>query len=311
MIRSFLLLTLAILTVCCTVVRAQGDVSVEVPASAFVSAARDSSTAVTIVRKPPLRWYSIFENIPKAWGRWWNLTMRAEKLDDWLVIGGLSAALVVTDDATYSPSERFYRSSPDARKWSDFFSDFGDGRSQFALAGAFGAYGLICSDEKALRTGTQIVEVVLSSGGLVQVLKHVTGRESPFVRSTPTGVWKIFPNQIDYHRYVPYFDAFPSGHICTSIGTVIVVAENYPDVKWIRPLGYTLTALVGIGMANNGIHWYSDYPLGLFFGYYFGMIAAHPEGLPEEQIGTDGTMSLRVTPLLLPDGGGVSLSVRF
>ncbi len=278
------------------------------PAMSFTA---DSTAIPTVRPKPPLKWYSIFENIPKEWGRWYDLVTRREMTDEWMAVGGLTAGLVVTDDATYSPSDRFYRSSPDAKKWSDFFADFGDGRSQFALAGAFGAYGLAFKDEQSLRTGMQIVEVVISSGAVVQVLKHLTGRESPFVRSTPTGVWKILPNQVDYHRFVPHFDAFPSGHICTSIGTVTVIAENYPDVKWIKPVGYTLTALVGIGMANNGIHWYSDYPLGLFIGYYFGQIVAHPEGLPGEILqSADGT-SLRLSPLMLPDGAGVNLTLQF
>ncbi|MBF8248870.1 MAG: hypothetical protein HW374_1670, partial [Bacteroidetes bacterium] len=40
--------------------------------------------------------------------------------------------------------------------------------------------------------------------------------------------------------------------------TVIVISENYHEVTWIRPLGYVLTGLLGVGMVNNGIHWYSD-----------------------------------------------------
>ena len=260
---------------------------------------------------PALRWYTPIANIPGDWERWWNISTKAPMVPQWCAIAGLSGALIVTDDATYSPSDRFYRSSGAARKWSDFFAEFGDGRSQFALAGSFGAYGLLFGDDKALRVGTQIVEVVIASGAVIQVLKHVTGRESPFVRTSPTGVWKPFPSQIDYHRHVPQHDAFPSGHICTSLATVIVLAENYPEAKWIRPLGYTLTTLVGVGMANNGIHWYSDYPLGLFIGYMFGMIAAHPEGLPGEDSVPFQSDRLRVFPTIQPDGAGVGLTLVF
>jgi membrane-associated phospholipid phosphatase len=270
------------------------------------------SSGVTARRPvPPLRWYTPLANIPRDWGRWWNVSTQPEMVGDWLIISGLTIGMVVTDDATYSPSERFYNSSPAAKKWSDFFAEFGDGRTQFMLAGAFGAYGLALGDDKALRTGTQIIEVVFASGAVVQVLKHVTGRESPIVRTTPTGIWRPFPSQIDYHRHVPQHDAFPSGHICTSMATVTVIAENYPDTKWIRPVGYTLTALVGIGMANNGIHWYSDYPLGLFLGYTFGMLAAHPEGIDGEDPAEPGTPKVSVSPTLQPDGAGLSLVLRF
>ena len=131
------------------------------------------------------------------------------------------------------------------------------------------------------------------------------------MRTTPTGIWKILPNQIDYHRQVPYFDAYPSGHICTSLATVIVIAENYPDTKWIRPVGYTLTTLVGLGMLFNGIHWVSDYPLGLFFGYYFGMIAAHPEGFPITGLNDDGGMKVHILPYSTPIGSGATLTMIF
>lgn len=259
----------------------------------------------------PVRWYTMFERMPYDWSRWADVSFRKDKIGEWAWISALSVATIVTDDDTYTPSERFYKSSGAATYWSDFFAGFGDGRTQFGLAGAYAVYGIVFNDERALRTGSQIVEAVLASGGVVQLIKHVTGRESPFVRSTPTGRWSLFPNQVDYHRYVPYFDAFPSGHICTSLATVIVISENYPEVTWIRPLGYVLTGLVGIGMANNGIHWYSDYPLGLFLGYYFGMIAAHPEGFEVSEIGESEQARVSLLPRLNRGGFGMSLLVSF
>ena len=170
--------------------------------------------------------------------------------------------------------------------------------------------GLYSRIRKHYEREVEIVQAVLASGAIIQVLKHVTGRESPFVRTSPTGIWKILPNQIDYHRRVPQFDAFPSGHLCTSIATVVVVAENYPDLKWIRPVGYAFTTIVGLGMLSNGIHWVSDYPLGLFIGYYFGMLAAHPEGLPVIDSG-DGKTQVQIVPNITPMGTGVSLTIKF
>ncbi len=274
------------------------------------SVTSDSVSAINTTAFDEVQWYTMFANIPRDWGRWYDISFRKERANEWIVIGGLTLATFLTDDITYTPAARFYNSSPDAKKWSDFCANIGDGTTQFALAGAMGAYGLMFKDQKALRTGSQIVQAVLASGAVIQLLKHVTGRESPFVRTSPTGVWKILPNQIDYHRYVPHFDAYPSGHICTSITTVIVVAENYPDVKWIRPAGYAFTTLVGLGMLSNGIHWVSDYPLGLFIGYYFGMLAAHPEGLPVME-SDDGRLKVHVLPNITPIGTGATLSMTF
>ena len=270
----------------------------------------DSVLTLNHVQPDNIQWYTMFANIPRDWERWYDISFRKERINEWLIVGGLTLATYVTDDITYTPSTKFYHSSATAKNLSDFCANIGDGTTQFAVAGVLGGYGLFFNDQRALRTGSQIVQAVLASGAVIQVLKHLTGRESPFVRSTPFGVWKILPNQIDYHRSVPYFDAYPSGHICTSIATVIVVAENYPDVKWIRPVGYTFTTLVGLGMLSNGIHWVSDYPLGLFIGYYFGMLAAHPEGVPVMDAG-DGKLKVYVLPNLSPFGNGISLTMNF
>jgi hypothetical protein len=273
------------------------------------SSVKDSISTLDNLELENVQWYTMFANIPRDWERWYDISFRKERVNEWLIIGGLTVATYFTDDMTYTPSARFYHSSPEVKKWSDFCANIGDGTTQFALAGTLGAYGLVFKDQKALRTGSQIVQAVLASGAIIQVLKHVTGRESPFVRTSPTGIWKILPNQIDYHRRVPQFDAFPSGHLCTSIATVVVVAENYPDEKWIRPVGYAFTTIVGLGMLSNGIHWVSDYPLGLFIGYYFGMLAAHPEGLPITD--SDSGLKVDILPNITPVGTGVCLTIKF
>jgi hypothetical protein len=91
-----------------------------------------------------------------------------------------------------------------------------------------------------------------------------------------------------------------------------VVAENYPEWWWTRPVGYTIVGLIGISMGNTGIHWYSDYPLGLALGYSFGMLAAHPP----EMGGVEGESSVgapkvSVLPLLTPSQAGVQVVVAF
>ncbi len=275
------------------------------------SSAPDSILSLNKADSENVQWYTMFANIPRDWERWYDISFRKERVNEWLIVGGLTIATYFTDDLTYTPAAKFYHSSPEAKNWSDFCANMGEGTTQFALAGTLGAYGLVFKDQKALRTGSEIVQTVLASGAVVQLLKHITGRESPFVRTTPLGVWKILPNQIDYHRRVPQFDAFPSGHLCTSIATVVVVAENYPDIKWIRPVGYAFTMLVGLGMLSNGIHWVSDYPLGLFIGYYFGMIAAHPDLSGLSIIGSDNGLKVSIMPNITPAGTGVSLTMNF
>ncbi|HTP13561.1 MAG TPA: phosphatase PAP2 family protein, partial [Bacteroidota bacterium] len=107
------------------------------------------------------------------------------------------------------------------------------------------------------------------------------------------------------------YDAFPSGHICTSMATVVVIAENYPEVTWVRPLGYLFCTVIAVGMVNNGIHWYSDYPLGIFLGYSFGMIASHQELFTLVGQSDPGRMNVSLAPSISRYGPGLLVSVSF
>jgi hypothetical protein len=271
---------------------------------------RQDSLQLLIKPQPELKWHSMFSNVPGDWARYVSWTFRPEKVPAILGMTFLTAGLVVTDNETWTLSDRWYQNSPRVQTASDFFEYLGDGRPQFGLAAGFAIWGFAWSDHRALRTASQMVEAILACGIVVQTLKHITGRESPDVSSRPGGRWVFFPNQIEYHKHVPYYDAYPSGHIATALATVTVMAENYPEWVWVRPVGYTVVALIGISMANTGIHWYSDFPLGLALGYGFGMIAAHPEGLPDDAEAFGGSQ-LRVSPMVGERGNGVTLSLMF
>jgi hypothetical protein len=254
-------------------------------------------------------WHSMFTNIPGDWARFGRSTFQLNSVPAIVGMTALTAMLVASDDETYRLSDRLYKGSSFAKETSDFFEYLGDGRPQFGLAAGFAVYGLALGDKRAVRTASQVVEAIFACGIVVQVLKHTTGRESPLVSTAPGGIWILFPNQIEYHKHVPHYDAYPSGHIATALATVTVVAENYPEWTWVRPVGYTIVGLIGVAMANTGIHWYSDYPLGLALGYSFGMLAAHPEGF--ESTSTSVSPSVSVAPLLTRQGTGVSLSINF
>jgi hypothetical protein len=293
------------------------DVSGNMIDSAAVSLSAEPNKAVTDSlmysrsHETPVKWYSMITNIPGDWMRYYNQEFQTSNIPVYVGLSVLTAGLLVTDDATYKVSDRWYKESRAVTDVSDFFVSLGDGKSQFALAGAFAAYGLLKDDSRALRTGSQIVQAVLTSGSVVQLLKHITGRESPFTRTSPAGTWRFFPNQLDYLKHVPAYDAFPSGHICTAMATVIVIAENYPETKWIRPVGYVVSGLVGVGMVNRGIHWYSDYPLGLAIGYAFGMIAAHPEGIVGGASSPESSTNVSIAPSLSDKGVGLSFAIAF
>lgn len=150
----------------------------------------------------------------------------------------------------------------------------GQGWFQFGLAGAFALHGLVDQNNTSLQTASQTVEVILACGAVIQVLKHITGRETPILATSPTGIWRFFPNQFAYHKEIPKYDAFPTGHLATATATLTVIMENYPDQKWIPYVGYPAIACIGVAMVGQGIHWWSDYPLGIVLGYSFGKIVS-------------------------------------
>ncbi len=158
--------------------------------------------------------------------------------------------------------------------WGSAMYFIGDGWTHIGFSLGFYAYGLIDNDNRALQTASQIAQGMLTTGVATQVLKHITGRQSPYVSTEKRGKWDLFPDQVEYHKHVSSHDAFPSGHIATAMMTVTVIAENYPEYTYIRPVGYTLMSLLMYQMMNNGVHWASDYPLGIAIGYLMGKIAS-------------------------------------
>ena len=184
----------------------------------------------------------------------------------------------------------------------------GDGITHFSIAGGFYACGLIKKNNRALQTASQLCESILASGVVVQLLKHLSGRESPFTATAPGGIWRVFPNQITYATHVPHYDAFPSGHIATAMATVTVLAANYPDAKLIRPIGYTCMGLLTFAMLNNGVHWASDYPLGIAIGYAFAKIAINKGRQKLEVAPSHSHLNYkRLKPdLLMPSGSGLA-----
>ena len=215
--------------------------------------------------------------------------------------------LVLYDDELLDISNNI-REQLGWRKQLDWYMEhIGDGYLQLYISSGLVGYGFLNNDNRALQSASQIFESVFSSGILVQILKHITGRESPFVATSPTGRWRPFPNQKDYHRNVPHYDAFPSGHISTITAMVVVLSENYPEYPIIKPLGYLAIALNGLGMMNTGVHWMSDYPLGICFGYAFAKIAVE-KGRKKSTNSQKPSFSLRPT---IMSRGHVGFSVNY
>lgn len=140
------------------------------------------------------------------------------------------------------------------------------------IAAGLWLHGKIKQDYRSLQTVSDLTESYITLGFTTQLIKWVSGRENPIVATRRNGAWKPFPSLSEFQNNKPHYDAFPSGHLATMMATITILANNYPEKKWIKPLGYSLITLTSFAMINNGVHWISDYPIGIGLGYLSGKI---------------------------------------
>jgi membrane-associated phospholipid phosphatase len=219
---------------------------------------------------PPLGVFTFITKIPGDFVASAKTLTSHDALVPWLVVTGSTLGLIKYDYELWQPFHDWHYKNKGFHDLTEFGWNVGKGGFQFGIAGGFLAFGALWGNHKALRTASQIVEVVLVAGITTQVLKHIAGRESPSVATdVQTGRWHVFPNPAKYSCRVSAFDAFPSGHIATTFSTEQVIERNYPDQKWIPYVGYPIVGFVMVSMVATNGHWWSDYPLSLLLGYHF------------------------------------------
>ncbi|WP_304336942.1 phosphatase PAP2 family protein [Capnocytophaga leadbetteri] len=154
----------------------------------------------------------------------------------------------------------------------------GNGTTFIIISGGMATYGLITGDYRAKSTAMQVLESIVVSGAFVQPFKRLTGRESPFITVNEGrwhSYWTFAPSFKAYQEDTPHYDAMFSGHLTTAMSAITVIAENYPDYKWIKPVGYSALGLMCFEMMQSKVHWASDYPVALFVGYITGKTIAN------------------------------------
>lgn len=155
----------------------------------------------------------------------------------------------------------------------------GDGWTHAMIAMGLFANGYFGDNVRPYNTSLQLVHGMFVSTFFSQFLKRTTGRESPSVRTSERGTWRPFPNPMEYGKHTARYDAFPSGHVMTASLTFTILSENYPEYNYlIIPTGVLWVGALGWQMMNNGVHWASDYPLGIAMGIVVGKMAVRHLG---------------------------------
>lgn len=311
------------------------DQDMDVESQSTDSIVKDSLPSKTFTRPRPFKWVT---NLPHDYALFGKKVVKKGNEKYVAIIAASTAALIIYDQELLDGSKEFAKTinlSADNNNlkivnWSvkvgksslplpvylpanlnTAFYFQGDGFTHMSIIAGFWGYGLINKDNRSLQTASQLLESLFAGGLATQFLKHITGRESPYVSSRSGGRWKFFPNQGEYSKHVPHYDAFPSGHLATFIGAVTIISNNYPESRLIKPIGYGMSSLLMFSMMNNGVHWTADYPLGFAIGYTLGNLISKRSEVVSDHVQSHTEILLKkIKPgMILPYGTGAASGI--
>jgi hypothetical protein len=235
--------------------------------------------------------YSFITKIPATFRDAARESFQKKSLPAWGVVVGTTAVLILCDQYITDESHKFanYIGLDPSHRYKDlitihlgggpihvyqapqnlnsFLYSMGEGLPPILIGAGLLVHGAIKNDYRAMSTASQILQSNITMGIATQAFKRIAGRQSPIESTQTGGAWHPLASFKKYQGNTPYYDAFPSGHMGTLMSTVTVLAMNYPEKKWIKPVGYAVMAIVGFAMVNNDVHWTGDYPLAIGLGY--------------------------------------------
>lgn len=249
------------------------------------------SLEIVSAEEPRLKLLDVFTKIPQTSIYTFKKSFSQESIPGWAAVVGSSALLYYYDEKLFRGSEKIGRDSGIGnvdntkplisvsghdllRLPSDTGSTLyflGDGWLHFGIAGSIMGYGYAKDRSYEVNTGIILVHGIFVSTIFNQTLKRSFGRESPNVKTQERGAWRPFPSFNEYNNKTAEHDAMPSGHVMTATLTFTILAERYPDQKVpIYTVGGVWISALMFQMMNNGVHWASDYPLGIAMGWVIG-----------------------------------------
>ncbi|MGE5431544.1 MAG: phosphatase PAP2 family protein [Syntrophomonadaceae bacterium] len=276
-----------------------------------MSEAPQLNSVASVDSSQAMPWHQMITRIPEDYYSFFKTSFTSRSLPVLAGIAALTGVLMVVDEPLGSWSHSLVHRSANYSGFSRVMVETGDGRYHFIFSGALAIYGISAGDSRALKTASNLAEGIIASGILVQLLKRLTGRQSPEASQNDSGEWRLLPNPSKYQKNQPKYYAFPSGHITTASLTVTVLANSYPEIKWIRPVGYALVGGLGLGLMSRGMHWVSDLPLGILLGYAFGNIVAPEKAIAGSSQKDPSKGGLSVIPLYSPSSYSLALIYSF
>jgi len=237
-----------------------------------------------------------FKDEGEIWTAPFHLDLKAALLFGTVLAG--TGILIANDEGIYEN----FKSYQSRHSWVDTVSPkitlLGDWGVDCGIAGLFLLGGVVFKDQKAKDTGLMALETLLHTGILVQIVKHLAGRQRPWVEN---GVDYWYGPAAFFKRYTQGFfsryDSFFSGHTVSAWGLATVIAENYKNHFWVPLTCYGLATLVGLSRLTEDDHWLSDVFVGAIVGYAVGKMVVRNQN-----------RRLQLLPAVTPGGMELSLS---
>ncbi len=253
--------------------------------------------------------YHVITDVPTDFLDFGSSIFCKESIAPVVLLTTVTAGLIVTDHKTYLGTKGVVNRSNSLNSFTRTFVETGDAKWHLGLSGAALMFGYLTDNTRLQNTAFQTAEAVIASGLFVQLLKRISGRESPAVFTKPGGYWDLFPDLGEYQHRQPEYYAFPSGHITSATAFLTVITENYSEVKWLKPVSYGILGLLGISLVARDMHWYSDLPLGIAIGYSFGKIVSKRYSVEDENVLSKKNIS--IMPSIANGNYSISVSYSF
>ena len=237
-----------------------------------------------------------FKDEGEIWTAPFHLDLKAALLFGTFLAG--TGILIANDEGIYENFKLYQGRHSWVDKVSPKVTLLGDWGIDCGIAGLFLLSGLAFRDQKARDTGLMALETLLHTGFLVQVIKHLTGRQRPKVEQGkdhwygPAAFFKRYSE-----GYFSRYDSFASGHTISVWGLATVIAENYKNHFWVPLACYGLATAVGLSRLTEDAHWFSDVFVGAVLGYAIGKMVVRNQN-----------RRLQLSPSVSAGGLGLALS---
>lgn len=239
-----------------------------------------------------------FKDEGEMWATPFRLDWKNLAIFSTVLVG--AGVLVANDEGIYENFKLYQSKNPWVGTLSPKVTMLGDWGVDCGIAGLFFLGGLILKDRKARDTGLMAWETLLHTGILVQVVKHLAGRQRPKVEN---GLDYWYGPGAFFKRYsqgsFSHYDSFFSGHTVTAWGLATVITENYKNHLWVPITCYGLATLVGLSRLTEDAHWLSDVFIGAVIGYAVGKMVVRNQN-----------QRLQIAPALSPGGAGLAFSYQ-